>query len=273
MKAALENAQDLARTFSLRRDIAIGQGAPDFPDLGLSGSFTDVVSGLYRWYYEGLREDRGFLDSHVPQASRQHYDAFIQNLNDQRHLNEHQGYKHAARARAWRDSVLALDELATPSADAALSRALLHGLCRAIEALDAAARGLDTAERATWSELVAATPELQVRAVLDDLGIRLKPSDLDFLVRQFTGDPRRGSSKTIEARRAVAAKVVVGSRARPLSVPYEQLLDEFNLIGTQPALGFLYIAHGLEVATHVSGDNLVSLLRVVWAPVEPNVRR
>jgi hypothetical protein len=230
--------------------------------------FDELVTTLYKWYWEDLREDRSYLLLEAAQADRSAVEEFEQTLNAQRHLAQHSNPDQAAYASQWRDNLAAkgADEA---SRCAAWSEALGVLLCRALEILNSCAYRLaiNPAGRRGWLESASVSPEAQVARVYGDLGLRPAGSRFRYVVHQFTSNPRRTQTSGIHQRRQLAEVMVLGNWLQPLSLPYEEVLDEFGLIGRSDAVPLLLLAHGLEVSSGLAGQQLLEILRNVWQMV------
>lgn len=260
----LDSAMASAARLSRLKQLATGSPCPPFPvdDVAEARMFGQVVTVVYKWYTEQMRDDVRHLASTSERSERMVVEAFGRLLNRQRHLDQHADYADAAEARAWRANVT---QEADGSSDGNLSEALLGELDLALaELCEIAARiGRDPAKRQAWSELAASSPEEEVRAVFANMGRQPQQRAFDYAVRQFKSHPGLRSARSPQERAQVAELVAVGVTLAPLSVAYDEILDEFGLIGHQLGYALLILAHGVQ-ATGVRGSRLIPVLQGVW---------
>lgn len=264
----LDSTAGIAARLSRFRQLATGSPSPSFPaeEVAESATFAEVVTLLFKWFGEQMRDDIRFLTSVADGPERVVVEKFARLLTSQRHLDQHADYSNAAEARAWRAEAAPASE---GSFDAGLSQALLAELNTALETLcSIAARiGRDEKKRRTWTALAAASPAEEMRAVFANMGRRPHPRTLDYAVRQFRSHPGLRNAMTPQDRAQVAELVAIGASLTPLSVAYDEILDEFGFIGNPIAYALLILAHGVQAAG-VGGSRLIPVLRGVWQAVD-----
>jgi hypothetical protein len=226
-------------------------------------SFDDLVSAIYRWYGESMRQDRVFLESMASSSQRAELGSFWSHLKDQRHDKQHDGYDRAAAARTWREQAITSDVPGAES-DAVLRNALVTELQAALQTLCAIAvrTAKDRQLADSWMQRVAVTPEAEVRNVYSNLGLEA-PRNFEYVVRQYEGHPWLRRARTLSDRAQIAQIIVVGIGLPPLSIDYDELLDEFGLLGDSSARSLLVLAHGVEESGH-SNASTVSILKAIW---------
>jgi hypothetical protein len=107
-----------------------------------------------------------------------------------------------------------------------------------------------------------------MRAVLADIGRgNLQQRRVDTIVRRFEGHPKLRYAKTAQDRARIAAVVAMEMNLDPMTVPYDEVLDEFGLIGDPLGFSLLLVAHGVEAAG-ITGNRLVPVLRDAWQRIE-----
>ncbi|TWE12590.1 hypothetical protein BKA23_1404 [Rudaeicoccus suwonensis] len=123
---------------------------------------------------------------------------------------------------------------------------------------------------AAWRNHAAMSPESEMLAVLADIGRdALDEGRLAYAVRRFKGHPALNRARTPADRASVAAVIALEINLRPLSVQYDQILDEFGLIGDAMGYALLLVAHGVEAAGY-TGDRLIDVLRKAWPEIRPS---
>lgn len=267
---SLERVTDLARQLGQHKRLAVGATSPlsPFPERSVNGNsvtFKDTVTALWTWYCEQIQHDIQFLLSRATKEEKSILTGFNQLLNDQRHLNEHADYDRAKQAEAWRTSHTAGG---SPS-DRCLVDALFLQLKLALETLCLVACrvGKNEMETVAWRNHVKSTPESQVLAALANIGRdNISQARLNYAVRRFNQHPEVRKGKPLEVRAGVAAVIALEINLKPLSVPYDRILDEFGLIGDRGASSLLIIAHGVEAAGH-KDKRLMDVLRKTWPVV------
>lgn len=259
-------AVELSRT----KRVAVGSECPPFPRERVGSkdvSFASAVTAIWTWYSEKLRHDIHFLTPRADHQQKRTLKSFSVLLDDQRHFNEHADYNRAWAAQAWRTAIPTDRGVASESE---MLDSLLDELAAALETLRVIAETVsrDATGLAAWREHEARTPESEIRAVLADIGRDSLPQRrVDTVVRRFEGHPKLKSARTPQDRARVAAVVAMEMNLDPLTIPYDQILDEFGLIGDPLGLSLLLVAHGVE-AFGFTGPRLLPVLRKTWREVE-----
>ncbi|WP_433876241.1 hypothetical protein [Sinomonas atrocyanea] len=250
--------------------MTVGSGCPPFPRQSVATanvSFTVVVTAIWTWYREKLRHDLHFLTPRADAQQKKALRDFERLLDDQRHYNEHADFKRTSEAQAWR---AAARTSCGASPDEKMVRALLEELSIALGALRSIAGKVsrDAAGTEAWRRHEARTPETEIRAVLADLGRdNLPQSRVDTVVRRFNGHPKLKYARTPQDRMPIAAVVAMEMNLDPLTISYDEILDEFGLIGDPLGFSLLLVAHGIEAAGF-TGRRLVPILRGAWREID-----
>lgn len=250
--------------------MTVGSGCSPFPRHAVAPAnvtITVVVTAIWTWYREKMRHDLHFW---TPRADHQQKNAlrdFEVLLDDQRHYNEHADFKRASEAQAWRAAIATNG--GDPSDDEMVD-ALLGELAIALDVLRAIAHKVsrDAAGVEAWRKHEARTPETEIRAVLADIGRDNIPQRrIDTVVRRFEGHPKLRYARTPQDRTLIAAVVAMEMNLDPLTIPYDEILDGFGLIGDPLGFSLLLVAHGVEAAgfTH---SRLLPTLRNVWREID-----
>jgi hypothetical protein len=266
----LDRVVRLADDLDRIKRMTLGSGCPPFPRQSVAPAnvtITVVVTAIWRWYREKLRHDLQFLTSRASNQQKKALRDFEVLLDDQRHYNEHADFKRAAEAQVWRAAIPSHGQ--DPS-DEEMVDALLGELSLALDVLRTIAHKVsrDAAGMEAWRKHDARTPETEIRAVLADIGRDdLPPRRIDTVVRRFEGHPKLRYARTPQDRMPIAAVVAMEMNLDPLTVPYDELLDEFGLIGDPLGFSLLLMAHAIEAAgfTH---RRLVPALRSAWREIE-----
>lgn len=226
-------------------------------------SFDALVTAIFRWYGEAMRQDRAFLENLANSSQRVKLGCFWNSLKDQRHDKEHDDYDRAAEARRWREHAVASAAPGTDS-DVLLRDALIAELHTALQVLLAVALHVakDPLLAQSWSERAAVTPEAEVHNVYSNLGLQ-PPRNFEYVVRQYKAHPWLRSARKPSDRAQIAQTVVIGIGLAPLSIAYDELLDEFGLVGDSSARSLLVLAYGVEASGH-SNASTVSILKSIW---------
>lgn len=259
---------DLSRS----KRLAVGVGCSDFPQSTLKSgsiSFSDAVSAIWTWYHEELRHDLDFLTPRGDYQQRSTLKGFKNLLDDQRHLNQHAKFNRAGEAQAWR---AAIGSNGVEPSEAALLDALLTELESALNTAAAIAGSAyrDAAAVSAWRAHDARTPESEMRAILAAIGRdNLQQRRVDTIVRRFEGHPKLRYAKTAQDRARIAAVVAMEMNLDPLTLPYDEILDEFGLIGDPLGFSLLLVAHGVEAAGN-TGRRLIPVLRDAWERISPD---
>lgn len=259
---------DLSRS----KRMAVGADCSDFPQNTLKSgsiSFSDAVTAIWMWYHEELRHDLDFLTPRGDYQQRSTLKGFKNILDDQRHLNQHANFNRAGEALAWRATI---GSNGLEPSEAALLNALLNELESALNTAAAIARSAyrDVAAVSAWRAHDARTPESEMRAVLAAIGRdNLQQRRLETIVRRFVGHPRLRNAKTAQDRARIATVVAMEMNLNPLTLQYDEILDEFGLIGDPLGFSLLLVAHGVEAAGY-TGKRLIPVLRDAWERISPD---
>lgn len=268
----LARITELVNQLNQHKRIAVGATSPlpPFPEASLkSGEVTvkSAITAIWTWYSERMHHDLQFLRMRSTPRENSALGRFARLLHDQRHFNEHADYSRAREAQAWRDS----QACAGASSDSELVEALLDELEAALATCCLVASRVRQNEEAVdaWRKHVAVSPESEMVAVLADIGQDgIRQPRLDYAVRRFKGHPALNSARTPADRASVAAVIAVELNLKPLTVKYDQVLDEFGLIKDPMGSALLLVAHGVQAAGY-TGDQLVTVLREAWTAMQP----
>lgn len=260
-----------AQQFSNDKRMATGSVISEPTAIGSAykESFDALVTSIYRWYGEAMRQDRGFLEPLASSHERMKLRGFWNIVKDQRHEKQHDDYDRAAAAREWRTQARASNTAASEQ-DSQWRDALLAELHAAMKILCAVARRVaqDQQLALSWRERLATSPIEEVSTVYSHLGLHPTKKTIEYVVRQYTAHPKLQSAHSSSQRAKIAQLVVIGIGLKPLSIAYDQLLDKFNLIGSSSARSLLMLAHGVEESGH-SDSSTVSILESIWPTVRP----
>ena len=248
---------------------SIGIRCPDFPrDLvdkeGIS--FKDTVTHIWMWYHEQMKRDIDFLTTRANSIQRNVLTSFRRTLNNQRNFDQHANFDQAGAAQKWREqNGMDGQRFSDSKAIDALLSELEVALSTAIEIAFHVSNS--DKDRNEWSARYSVTSENEIITFLTSIG-RFRPSDakLGYLVRNFDRNPEisRSSSVTAEVRKRIAAKVVLGVDVAPLSMPYDEILDEFQLLGDQRGFSLLLLAHAIQA----SGKHIFPLITELWPRID-----
>lgn len=268
---SLDRALALVEQLSRLKRLATGSPCAAFPTNKVASAavtFEDLATAVYKWYWEQLRGDVNYMSSCASHAQRSVLSNFTQILSDQRHVDQHADYERAANAYQWRAELQGAPSDGHPSHNP-LSVALLGELCVALECLCtiAADIGRDNSKRVAWSQIAATSPEEEIRAVYRNIGRHPPLPVVSHAVRQFRSHPDLRRAATPAARAQLAEAVVVGSSFGPLVVAYDEIVDEFGLIGDPRAASLLLLAHAAQSAG-VQRRSLIPVLKNAWAAIQ-----
>lgn len=268
---SVKGAAELAERFSGFKRLAAGAPAAEFPDaedFAAGVSFQDVAIAIGDWYLTQLRGDVNVVRAVATPLEKSVLSQFYRLLKDQRDYSAHPAdYDRRAEAEAWREDVR--QKRCQPSADGDLIDALVNELCTALDCLCLVAARIvkNPTDSQAWREAAALSPEEEVRAVYSNLGRQLPENRLKYAVLQFSKHPDLARAKSQQERANVGELVALGILAAPLRIPYDEILDEFGLVGSPRASALLLIAHGVQ-ASGVPGARLVSVLGEAWGAVQ-----
>ncbi len=267
----LDRVVELAGQLSNFKRLATGSSCAPFPRDVIASTdvtFKDAVTAIWGWYEEQLSADVREITSRADPQVRPTLSQFSRLLNDQRHVDQHPDYDRAAEAKAWRNTVEGQSSGASTETNQ-LVAALLRELCTALECLFAVAARIvrSPPDSQAWRMLAARSPDEEMRAVLVNIGRQLQPNKLGYAVRQFDKHPELRRARSSQERAQVAELVALGVSLAPLSVAYDEILDEFGLLGDARGSALLLFAHGVQAAGF-HGTRLVPVLRVVWEAVQ-----
>lgn len=267
----IKASEDLSR----HKRLIVGAGCPNIPEDTFKNKdvrFTEIVTVIWKWYHEQLMHDLDFLSGIGTKEQKKTLREFDELLSAQRHDGQHANSTRKKQASAWRAGVKCKGK--TPS-QSELIEALLGELEIALKtAIDIAANvHNDTTKVSLWVQHNANTPESQVMAALHAIGRKNLPKGhVALIVRQFTSNPQRKRARTAQDRAQIAAMVAVGLNLTPLSVPYDQILDDFNLIGDPRGSTLLLLAHGIEDAgKQLDPVQQDPVLKRVWDPINSSL--
>ena len=118
-----------------------------------------------------------------------------------------------------------------------------------------------------WRQHSAMSPESEMLAVFADIGRdSIDERRIAYAVRRFTSHRALSRARTPGDRAKVAAVIALEVNLEPLSIRYDELLDEFGLIGDPMGHALLLFAHGAEVAGY-TGERLLVVLRRAWPEI------
>ncbi len=266
---SVARAAGLAEQLSSFKRLAAGVPAPGFPRNEVSGAsarFRDVAISIGDWYLTQLRADVNLIRSHAAQQEKAVLGRFYRLLKDQRDYSAHPAdFDRAVEAQAWRDDV----QRSEGTQDDDLVHALLDELCVALDCLCVVAARIvrNTSQSQEWQQLAALSPEEEIRAVYANLGRHLPENRVTFVARQFSKHPDLVRARSPQERANVGELVALGVLVAPLRVPYDEILDEFGLVGDSRASALLLIAHGVQ-ASGVPEARLIPVLGGVWDAVQ-----
>jgi hypothetical protein len=267
----LQRALEFASQLCQFKRLATGSPCSPFPADEVADAdvtFERVVTAVYKWYGEQLRDDIRHLMAKADAQERELLGSFGRLLSIQRNADQHADFPGAAEAQEWRDSVAEDPSDGRPSRSLLIA-AFIDELGIALDCLCGIAARLarDPAQAMAWRKLAAATAEEEVRAVFDNIGRHPPQGKFEYAVRQFKGHPELRRAKSPRDRAQVAELVAVGVSLAPLSVAYDEILDEFGLIGDHMGYALLLLAHGVQ-ASGFNGARLIPVLEGVWHAVQ-----
>jgi hypothetical protein len=261
-----EHAAEFADRLSGFKRLAVGVPSAAFPATAISlpgARFQDAAIAIGDWYLTQLRGDVDVIRSHADARERSLLGRFYRLLKDQRDYIAHPAdYDRKAEAEAWREDVR---QRSNPSEGDALVNELVTELCAVLECLCAvAARIVNNPKQSeAWRQMAAASPEEEVRAVYENLGRHLPQNRLKYVVLQFTKHPELARARSPRQRANIGELVALGVLAAPLRVPYDEILDEFGLVGDARASALLLLAHGAQAAG-VPDSRFMDVLMDIW---------
>lgn len=263
-----KHAAELSERLSNFKRMATGSAAPGFPEERITPagvSFSEVAIAIGDWYLTQLRADLNVIRTVAMPADRATLKNFYFLMKDQRNYSAHPAdYDRKAEAEAWREHV----RLRTPSqrsSDVDLINELMGELCTALDCLCRVAAMIvrNPTHSRKWQDAAAMSPEEEMKAVYANLGRRLPPYQLNNVVRRYSQHPDLARAKSRQERANIAELVAVAHLSAPLQVPYDELLDEFGLVGDSRASALLLIAHGVQ-ASGVPRSHLIAAVQPVW---------
>lgn len=268
---SLARVTDLTIQLGHHKRLAVGSTSPlpPFPGQSVAGTirtFKDAVTAIWTWYSEKLRHDLQFLQARTTYAEKATLRDFKRLLDDQRHFNEHADYDRAKEAQAWRD---AQANGGAALSDRDLVEALLVELEGALKCLNQVANRVrqENLGAEAWRQHSAMSPESEMLAVFADIGCdSIDERRIAYAVRRFTSHRALSRARTPGDRAKVAAVIALEVNLEPLSIRYDELLDEFGLIGDPMGHALLLFAHGAEVAGY-TGERLLVVLRRAWPEI------
>lgn len=263
-------AVELGAQLSQFKRLATGAPAVDFPSVPVSDAarFPGVAISVGEWYLTQLNADMNVIRARATSQERSTLTRFYRLLKDQRNYSAHPAdYERAVEAEAWRRGVQR--EQPGQSSDGQLIDALLDELCTALECVCAIAARIvrSPPDSQSWRQAAASSPEEEMQAAYANIGRYLPPNRLTYAVIQFNKHPELRKAKTIADRGNIAELVALGILVAPLRVPYDELLDEFGLIGDARASALLLLAHGLQAAG-IPQSRFPAALTEIWEAVQ-----
>jgi len=270
----LDEVASLDESLAGQKRLATGVETVRFPRTALASAvtseptFNELVRAVYRWYWEDLREDRRFLNFHVPPQQVQTVSNFESLLQGLRHGVSHSSVRHEAHRREWL-AKFGTDGPKTSDGWILCGNEFTRLLSQELNALVEAAHkvAMRPALRIAWRQWDIDTPEAMITIVFMDLGMTPKGNQFDYQVRQFSSDPRLRQVKDTAGRLASAEARVCGAYLGVLPVPYQEVLSELNLVGHRNARSALLIAHVLVDLHELKGQELVDSTAAVWSSV------
>lgn len=248
---------------------SIGIRCPNFPKDSVDKediSFKDTVTHIWMWYHEEMKRDIDFLTTRAKGGQKRILTSFRKTLNNQRNFYQHANFDQADAALKWRkQNGMDGDTFSDSKAIDALLSALEVALSTAIDiAFDVSNNDEDRKE---WTTRYSVTSESEIMTFLTSIG-RFRPSDskMRYFVHNFDNNPliSNRSSVRAEDRKRIAAKVVLGVDLPPLSMPYDEVLDRFQLLGDQRGFSLLLLAHAIQS----SGKEIFPLITELWPRID-----
>lgn len=260
----------VVRDLAAWKQVATGAPLAEFPSsVDSDGTFAEVVSSVWGWYGESLKEDLLALGSFLTSVERQAVANFDKVLRRQRHADQHpETFKEIEQARQWRSDVLEnAGAGAGPEAVRVLCEAFLGELLQALKALASCSARVARmpAQREAWTERIRFTPEDVLRGVYADLGRRPPTGEFGYVTRQFMSAPERKRASTPDMQREIAAACVLKVSVGTLPVGYIELLEAAGLVGHPDAPAFLLIASAVAKDRSLSGEGYVERVLATWA--------
>jgi hypothetical protein len=233
-----------------------------------NAEFGALVSKAYILWRENWRLDVAFLlGLHRPDRPARDFNQLIYDL---RTAKEHaDNTDAAARWDAWTKAACSGNDPVTDDDWAACGRALMVELNAAIGCLCklAVACQRDGSLRQAWQAKVGESVLAVVSSVADDLGMSLRPDQLNYHVRVVENRWKRHHLR----RGQTAVKVLVSLAERSLVTDmdgrpcdHQQILDELGLLGTADAIAVLRLAHAVAEISGTSGETYLRLVESTW---------
>lgn len=252
------------------KKLATGVPLGAFPDdAKLDGTFAEVVSAIWGWYGESLKEDLLALGAFLAPSEKQAVVSFGTTLRRQRHAHQHpETFNEIDQALRWRAGVLEkAGAVEGPEARQALVDAFLGELARAMRSLASCSARVAQIriQRDAWTERIKLSPEEIIRGVYADLGRRPPVQELGYVTRQFVSAPERKSAATPESQREVAVACVLRVTVGVLPVGYIELLESAGLVGHPDAPAFLLIASAVAKDTSLRSSRYIERVLATWS--------
>lgn len=252
------------------KKLATGAPLRTFPgDANLDGTFAEVVSAIWGWYGESLKEDLLALGAFLAPSEKQAVTSFGTTLRRQRHAHQHpETFNEIEQALRWRAEVLEkTGAVEGPEAGQALVDAFLDELARALKSLASCSARVARIpiQRDAWTERIKQSPEDVIRGVYADLGRRPPDRELGYVTRQFISAPARKSAATPESQREVAVACVLRVTIGILPVGYIDLLESAGLVGHPDAPAFLLIAAAVAKDRSLRSSRYVERVLATWS--------
>lgn len=252
------------------KKLATGAPLATFPgDARLDGTFAEVVSAVWGWYGESLKEDLLALSPFLAPSEKQAVTSFGTTLRRQRHAHQHpETFNEIEQARRWRAEVFKrAAPVKEPETGQALVDAFLRELAQALKSLASCSARVARIpiQRDAWTERIKLSPEDVVRGVYADLGRCPPVRELGYVTRQFISAPERKSVATPEGQREVAVACVLRVTVGILPVGYIELLESAGLVGHPDAPAFLLIASAVAKDTSLRRSRYVERVLATWS--------
>lgn len=260
----------VVRDLEAWKKVATGAPLATFPkDAELGETFAELVSAIWGWYGESLKEDVLALEAFLLPDEKRAVASFGTVLRRQRHAHQHpETFNERKQALQWRTDVLErAGAIEGSKAGQVLVDAFLTELLEALRSLascSARVARIQTQSEA-WTERIKLSPEDVVRGVYQDLGRTPRVGELKYVTRQFIGSPDRRRAATTGDQREVAAACVLSVTVGILPLGYIDLLDSAGLVGHPDAPAFLLIATAVATNRSLRGSEYVERVLATWS--------
>lgn len=236
------------------------------PSVSTEAEFNEVVNQCYQLWHEQLGADAAFLSMAAQElrafAERSQIIDFADVVKKLRNGSFHSAAQVLADREFRRAWVGSRQPWSNAAGQAHQSLVLALG---ALALVSGKVRANDRLKQA-WADRASVDPATVFASVARDMAINLPPKVQGMKVDQIARRAKNlGPDEDVHARLQDFAVEELVMRPRQLPVPYHEVLDRLQLLGSRDAKGALLIASGVAQTARLSPIEFLDRVERLWA--------